>query len=543
MADEEIPDEPPKDELLDETNDSATASEPGEADSADDAADGVEDAGDSPETTETEDLPPSQTPQPRGRRGWLKRVLVAAIALTALAVTAYILSTRRDPLVTKPIEAPARVLIRNVAVVDVVAGTRAEGLDVVIEGDTIKSISAHAAKPPPAGGTRVIEGSGKTLIPGLIDIHCHLATSPAAAWERKLPNPERNMQRLLFSGVTRVFDPGSATPDIFELRASVNAGKQLGPTIYAAGPVFTAPGGHPIPMLKELLPGLIADRLAKGMTREIANQQDVTAAMDELAPHKPDFIKLAIDRIPLDAPRLDPAVAAMLVKDAKARGIRTVAHIGTTKDAIAAADAGSAAWIHGVYKERIADEDIAKLAAFNIPMVPTLIVFRSFADLGTGSLHSTDLERLVMDGELLDRRSTTPDDWEISQNVSDFISMLAGQQRNALSNVRRLAAAGVTIMAGSDAQSNVIHGPALHRELTLLSKAGLSPSDVLRAATLHPARFLSVKEDPPFGIVAANKRADLLLVNGNPLEAPAAISNIAEVIVAGVVLERHPLQP
>jgi imidazolonepropionase-like amidohydrolase len=99
------------------------------------------------------------------------------------------------------------------------------------------------------------------------------------------------------------------------------------------------------------------------------------------------------------------------------------------------------------------------------------------------------------------------------------------------------------MMAGSDAQANVIHGPALHRELLLLSRAGLPPIEVLRAATLHPARFLSQKQDPDFGIIAAGKQADLVLLTGNPLDRVEALSEIDTVILAGVPLDRHPLQP
>ena len=83
-------------------------------------------------------------------------------------------------------------------------------------------------------------------------------------------------------------------------------------------------------------------------------------------------------------------------------------------------------------------------------------------------------------------------------------------------NVRRLHAAGVTILAGSDPQNGVFPGAAMHRELALLVAAGLTPAEAIRAATLLPARFLTQSETPEFGEIAVGRRADLLLVDGDP---------------------------
>ena len=99
----------------------------------------------------------------------------------------------------------------------------------------------------------------------------------------------------------------------------------------------------------------------------------------------------------------------------------------------------------------------------------------------------------------------------------------------------------MVIFAGSDAQSGVFHGAGLHRELLLLKKAGLTSLDVIRAATIYPARFLTQSEDPPLGIVAVGKEADLMLVGGDPLVELAAISDVRAVILRGVPLVRRPL--
>ena len=99
------------------------------------------------------------------------------------------------------------------------------------------------------------------------------------------------------------------------------------------------------------------------------------------------------------------------------------------------------------------------------------------------------------------------------------------------------------MFAGSDPQAGVFPGASLHRELALLTEAGLTPADAIRAATLDPARFLANGNEPDFGIVAEGKRADLLLVEGDPTASIEALSHIRAVIKDGVALERIPITP
>lgn len=471
-----------------------------------------------------------------------RRVLIGLsvlLGLLAVGTAALLVVLHRPPTVTRPEPIPTSVVLTNVRVLDVVGGTLGEPADIHVVGDTIEAI-APTGGPLPDGAVKY-EGEGGTVVPGLIDSHCHVESSSAAPWVFALGDGALNMERLLYSGVTRVFDPGAMAPETFELRDTVNSGQLLGPHIYAAGPVFTAVRGHPEPMMRELAPGLLADFIVPKMTRQLATEEDARVAVDGIVSWKPDLVKMAVDRIPTTAPELQPEVAKAVVDAAAAHEVRAVAHIGTTRNALDTGEAGVSAWIHGVYKERIPDPDIARLAAFGIPMVPTLVVFRSWSNLGTERRVATSLERELLPADQLASYRTQPADHETSETSSAFLELLRENQDSAIDNVRRLHAAGVTILAGSDAQPGVVHGPSLHRELALLEEAGLSPIEALRAATLYPARFFSQKEDPPFGVVAVGKRADLVVVHGDPLRGTAALSNIRLVVLAGVPLERHAL--
>jgi len=471
---------------------------------------------------------------------WRRRLLRVISALTlVLVLTATVWWSLQRPSLVRVHPAHADTFrIAGVAVVDVEAGTSSGPMDVEVRGDRITGIwpSGTAPKAP----ATVLDGSGRWLVPGLIDMHCHVISDATPPWVERLPDPQLSFERLLYSGVTRVFDPGSAVPVIFDLRDELASGVRLGPALHAAGPVFTAVGGHPIPMVKLLAPPIIHELAIGVLTRQVNSPSAATAHVQELAPYQPDFVKMVVDRLPLDAPLLSDDLAKAIVDAARSEGLRTVAHIGTANDAVAAAEAGATAWIHGVYKEPLSLTSVEELAGYGIPMIPTMVVFRAYGEMARGEYPATSLELEVMSAADLASRADPSGRAKSTEDVLLYVEMLREQRQSALDNVARLHAAGVTILAGSDAQSGVITGPALHRELVLLHRAGLTPAEVLRAATLDSARFLANSADPPYGTVAVGKRADLLLVRANPLEDPAALSEIDEVFAAGRRILRTP---
>ncbi len=472
-------------------------------------------------------------------RAWAPRVAVATVSMAATVGLVVVWAMSRPTLVERPAPVPGLLRIADVTVIDVVEGRAVPHQDVGVLGENIVSVGVHVDSPD-TPAERTIDGTGLTLVPGYIDAHCHVGSSPAVPWTTSLPDLDLNLERLLFAGVTRVFDPGSMVPDTFEIRAELASGARLGPVLHAAGPIFTAVGGHPEPMARELYPGVVVDQLLPKMMRQIDSPDAARDAVAALVPHRPDFIKLVVDRLPLHAPRLTPQLSRAIVEEAKAQGFRAVAHIGSTEDALEAADAGVSAWIHGVYKERIPDEAISTLAAHGIPMVPTLVVFRTYGEMAQGAFPATPMEQALAPASLLDPRGDTTGQDGVSDDIRDYVTMLSEQQQSALDNVGRLHRAGVVMITGSDAQGGVVHGASLHRELDLLSQAGLSPLDVLRAATLNGARFLSNQADPPYGVVAEGKRADLVLLRADPLQDVGALSEIESVWLGGVPLAREP---
>jgi imidazolonepropionase-like amidohydrolase len=437
-----------------------------------------------------------------------------------------------------PEQKPSAVVIRNVAVLDVQTGTVTPGQDVLLAEGRIARIAP--AGEVPAAEALAIDGAGATLLPGLIDMHGHVGNAPEPSWLRKLPDPERNLRSYLYCGVTTVLDPADMANRAFGRRERVKAGELLGPRIYAAGPMITAVGGHPVALMERLVPGWLRWYLIPRFTRQVDTPDQARAAVQEIAALGADVVKLAVDSIPPQAPRIRADVAAAAVDEAGKQGLRAVAHIGTVQDAIDAAEAGVSLWVHGVYKESIPEEQVARLAAYGIPMVPTMAVFESYALLGQGPRAPTPLERETAAPEVL-AAFDQPPQTKASEFFKPQIELLRAQRPNWRDNVRRLRAAGVTILAGSDAQAGVFPGPALHRELVLLTEAGLTPAEAVRAATIDAARWLANGKEPEFGLVGEGRLADLLLVDGDPTADLAALGRIRAVFKGGVPLERRAL--
>jgi imidazolonepropionase-like amidohydrolase len=466
----------------------------------------------------------------------LGRRVVVAVMLTALASAC---ARHEPPLVTRPEAPPPATLIRGVAIFDGLAAARTPPRDVLIEGGRVTRIAAAGAIVAPEGAA-VIEGEGDTLLPGLIDVHGHVGNSPAPLWAGELPDPEHNLQSYLYAGVTTVFDPADLAPAAFERRAAVAEGSLIGPTIFAAGPMFTTPGGHPVALLRLMAPWWIRWYLIPRATREVATPHEASAAVVALLAYNPDAIKVGVDAIPEGAPIIAPDVLRAIVETARSHHVRTVAHIGTVADALEAADAGVAAWMHGVYKERIPDDVLPRFVAAKIPYVATIVVFDSYADVVEGKRVATALERESVRPEVLASFAPVPSSFAPAPMVA-FSRMLVATREARCENVRRVHAAGITVLAGSDAQSGVFPGPGLHRELALLVRCGLTPAEALRAATGDAARFIADDPDPHFGVIAEGKVADLVLVEGDPTTDIGATERIREVFRHGIRLERHPV--
>ncbi|MFY2563643.1 CIA30 family protein [Corallococcus terminator] len=383
----------------------------------------------------------------------------------------------------------ATTLIRDVRVFD---GQRThEHRDVLIDGTRIADPDFRG-KPP--ADTTLIEGKGRTLMPGLIDSHVHAY--------RYLDLP------LLF-GVTTQIDMFTSVSIMKEMTARMQRGENHDRAdLFSAGTLATVPGGHgteygiPIPTLTrpEQARGWVDARIAEGSA----------------------FIKIVLesgsDEHP--TPSLDVPTMKALVEAAHRRGKLAVVHIATLASARAALEAGADGLVHLFVGEDIAPDDLtafAKLArdrkAF---IIPTFSVMESIAG--------------VQEQDVLDDRSLMAlllKEQLPSLKTSHGHTVRPEKLLAPRAVVKALRDAGVTLLAGTDAgNAGTQYGASMHHELLSLTQAGMTPSEVLAAATSAPAQAFRL---PRRGRIAKGYKADLLLVDGDPTADIGATRRIVEV--------------
>src|SRR6266446_3963348 len=234
----------------------------------------------------------------------------AAAALLVLATAC----SREAPLVSRAPGASRSVVLRNVRVFDAPRAVVAEGLrDVVVRDGRIAAVAPPGVV---AGGIAELDGHGGTLLPGLVDVHTHTGASAYPPWRVVFPDVQDNLAAFLYAGVTTVLDLGNLTPEVFRERARIASGEHLGPHFYAAGPVFTAPGGHPAEVLRAWLPWYLRWYVLPRATREVSTADEAGRAVDALIAEHPDIIKITIDAEATGIPRLTPETTAAIASAA-----------------------------------------------------------------------------------------------------------------------------------------------------------------------------------------------------------------------------------
>lgn len=467
----------------------------------------------------------------------MKRALVS---ITYLVLLTTIASCGRRILISEPRSGGA-LCIRNVRVFDARTGTVPAAVrDVLVRDRRIVAVAGPGLE---AAGAAEVDGRRGTLLPGLIDLHTHTGASSAPPWKVTIPRPEDSYEAFLYAGVTTVLDLGGITPDVFRARDRIRDGGALAPHLYAAGPMLTGPDSHPVGLLRIAVPWWLRWYVIPRFSRQIATSAEAKATVDALLPYHPDVVKIAVDRVPLDSPRIARETIAAIVEEAHAHGLRAVAHVGRSVDVIDAVSGGVDALAHVVYPEVISDEAVALVAARHVPVIATVSVFDAQERfVAEPPAPYSRLEREVAGDEVIASLRPVPPSFDRSRIDPVIRSLVAGHAARR-SNVAKLRAAGVTVLVGSDSP-NIGHfaGASLHVEIRALVESGMTPGDVLRAATWENARFLA-GESADFGEIAPGKRADLLLVGGDPLSDPGVLDDIRMVVLEGRRLERHTPRP
>lgn len=388
---------------------------------------------------------------------------------------------------------------------------------VIVAADRVLSVSEEPVDLP---GVRRIDASGKTVLPGLIDAHVHLLVEDLTSLPRNDGEleayvreglPER-LRAYLHAGITTVVSTGDYWPAIRGVRDRIRAGELTGPRVFTSGPVFTAPGGHPAVTVcgrpgEERHNPWCRDHLAV----EVESPRHARESVDRLAEGGADFVKMVFDSIsPPDVEQLEPDLVGVIVRAAHRNGLRAYAHINQTSNAIEAIGAGLDGLVHVPFMATGPNQR-KKLAA---------------------SLHEEGVTAATtsVTMEALRRRFAREGDDRLADR---FRENLAGRYRT----IARSAEAGDALLAiGTDAPQ-LPPGEAYHGEIRLAREAGLTPDQIVKMATRNAAVHLGMSDE--LGTLEAGKLADLIVVDGNPLDDLQALKNVELVVKGGEVLVDH----
>lgn len=337
-----------------------------------------------------------------------------------------------------------------------------------------------------------IDATGLAIVPGLIDLHIHFMAITADNAELSLPRLIWNIarvrpdvrQQLLEAGITSVRDVGGPQDAMLDLKSMLANGEIAGPRMFVAGPLFTAPGGHPA------YGGNDPNRMGIGgnMAFQSNDAASVQREVERLARLGADGIKAVLHGAVSDTgevllPSLSVETLEVIIQTANANDLWVAVHVGPRKEAGIAAELGATTVEHGVRNGNIVGhETLRSLVANDVIYVPTL-----------------------------------------------------GREPQGHLNIPTLYEAGVTIGVGTDTNNpEMSYGESYHQELERLVDAGMPPEAVLLAATRNAARGLGASAE--LGTLEEGKYADLLLVRGEPWRDIRHLRNIDTVIQNGRIV-------
>ena len=427
-----------------------------------------------------------------------------AVKTTGCCILAFIAMTSGRPAA----QAPA-LSILHANVVRVTDGLILADQTINIEGSTIRSVMPDG---PRLTGAQIVDATGLFVVPGLWDMHGHLGYTGTSS-----------LQLYVANGVTGVRDMASALDTVLELRESTRSGRALGPRILMAGPhlmntsELSRPEAH----------ALHVDTAASGR-----------AAVQMLKRRGVDFVKVH-SRVPREA-------YFAIADEARRQDLPLVGHLPDEIALDEAIDAGQIGFehIHDIklwetcsegttYRAESCRAYFEGLARRGIWQTPTLLTYREVVTM-TSPLSTVDTEQLAYATRSL------KDFWAwLNQKARpdpQIVGLMRSQADVAAVVAKDLAASGVGILAGCDL---MVPGFCVHDELALLVRGGMSTLGALQTATINPARFLGLTR--ALGTVAADKEADLVLLEGNPLDDIGQLERIRAVVVRGQLLDRPTL--
>lgn len=450
-----------------------------------------------------------------------------------------------------PIIAQSDIAITSVNVVDVVAGKTLADQTVLIHGALITAVGPSASTTVPSGA-RVVNGQGQYLIPGLWDMHIHLRSNPAERDKTLADENAAMLELFVANGVVGVREMGGDLSDhIFTWRNEIRSGKRIGPRIVTPG--------RKLDVAEPSWPGSLA----------VTTPEEARNAVVQMKEKGADFIKVYFAQV-------EQQVFKSVMDEAHRVGLKVTGHLPTNLSLQTAFEVGLDGIEHStldtplqtehdrfvleiaarrkqdlamdaaeslrrrmfIHDSKEADRVYAQLAKRSFWVTPTMVV--------QARVRYEIAERTDFDNDTR-RRYFFPAIWRSWDTKSGMRrppapAVLDLWKRSVKASGQQVLAAhkaGVPILVGTDcgvSNNYMLPGWSLHEEMEALVKLGMTPAEVLRSATLLPAKWR--KEEATEGTVENGKRADLVLLRSNPLNHISSTREIESVWMGGEFFPR-----
>jgi imidazolonepropionase-like amidohydrolase len=383
----------------------------------------------------------------------------------------------------------------------------------------------------PPDGTKRIDVTGKAIMPALVSAHVHPGFQRGLSYSAENFTRETvmdDLNRALYFGISTVNSLGIEKGDVlYDIRAAQAEGRLGGARLLLAGRGIGAPNAGP---------GAAA---YANIAYEITTEGEALDAVHELASRHVDGIKIWVDDRGGRAPSLPLALSRAVIDEGHRLGFTVSAHIYYHKDAVELAAAGIDNFAHLVRDTVMSDDLIATMVEKGIYVMPNI----GAPERGTHTAVPAWFDEPYLAGLLADTESADV----IARIRASFTSRdeaTAARSRaiyaNLQKSVAKLAAAGARIILGSDTGlEDHPFGFAEQKELQMMAEAGMTPGEVIVAATSRAAAFLGLEDR---GVIAPDRRADLLVLDANPLDDIRNTRRIAALYIAGKEVDRAALK-
>jgi imidazolonepropionase-like amidohydrolase len=420
-----------------------------------------------------------------------------------------------------PLAAETKVL-KNFTLIDGTGKAPAPNSALIMTDGRITYVGPAAQLKAPAGA-ETMDLAGKYVIPGIINLHGHLGNVIDLTQDPKnftRENLEKNLKTYASYGVTTMISMGSDQELVFEYRAKQRAGRPNMTRIYTAFRGFTGEAGYPTSA-----PGM------KGVPYEVKTPAEVAKDVDELAAKKVDLVKIWVDDHLGKERKISIDLSQAIIQNAHKHGLPVAAHMFYLSDAKQLVNAGLDALVHSVRDKPVDQELIDAMkkrgawqAAATLTRELSVFVYANPPQwlkdpFFTRSVSPKVVQTLTSDA-YAGKIAADPE----NMRYKEFL-------QTAQKNLKKLADAGVKYGFGTDTgPPGRFPGFFEHLEMELMVEAGLTPMQVITAATRNSAEFLKNKD---LGTLEKGKWADFVVLGKNPLENIKNTRSIETVFIAG----------